>query len=75
MEQRPAPFCDDCIVPLTVRHILAERPTYNDMRRAHFPKIDGNYDVRVILAEGDQCNFDAAKLRAFLNECSVLDKL
>ena len=44
MEQRPAPFCDDCIVPLTVRHILVECPTYNDMRPTHFPNIDGNYD-------------------------------
>ena len=71
MEQRPAPFCDDCIVPLTVRHILAECPTYNDMRRTHFSNIDGYYDeaMRVILAEGDQCNFDAAKLIAFLNAC------
>ena len=61
MEQRPPPFCDDCIVPLTVRHILAECPTCNDMRRAHFPNIDGDYDeaMRVILAEGEQCNFDA----------------
>ena len=77
MEQRPPPFCDDCIVPLTVRHILAECPTYNGMRRAHFPNIDGDYDeaMRVILAEGDQCNFDATYLIAVLTACDVLDKL
>ena len=50
---------------------------FSDMRRAHFPNIDGDYDeaMRVILAEGDQCNFDATKLIAFLTACDVLDKL
>ena len=44
---------------------------------AHFPNIDGDYDeaMKVILVEGDQCNFDAAKLIAFLTACDVLDKL
>ena len=32
----PAPFCDGCLVPLTVEHILTECPDYIVERRTHF---------------------------------------
>ena len=33
-EERP--FCEDCIVPLTIKHILTECPSYTDERRNTF---------------------------------------
>ena len=27
------PYCDSCIVPLSIRHILVECPDYNEKRR------------------------------------------
>ena len=77
MEQRPAPFCDNCIVLLQVRHILTECPTYNDVRWVHFPNMDGDFNemMRAIVAESDQCNFDATKLIALLTVCNILDML
>ena len=30
------PYCNDCIVPLTVRHLLVECPSYGDIRRDIF---------------------------------------
>ena len=33
MNNGPIPYCDDCIVPLTVRHILLECPSYGQQRQ------------------------------------------
>ena len=32
MERGPQPYCEDCLVPLTVRHLLVECPSYCDER-------------------------------------------
>ena len=37
MENGNMPYCQDCLVPLSVLHILAECPTYDDERRPFFP--------------------------------------
>ena len=37
MENGNMPYCRDCLVPLSVLHILAECPTYDDERRRFFP--------------------------------------
>ena len=39
MESRVAPLCDTCIVPLTMKHIMAERPDYNIQRQLIFHSI------------------------------------
>ena len=31
------PFCQDCLVPLTVRHFLIECPSFEDARCRHLP--------------------------------------
>lgn len=33
MEGNPPPYCQDCIVPLTVKHIIAECPSFSEARR------------------------------------------
>ena len=37
MERGYLPYCEDCLVPLSVKHILAECPTWTDVRRRNFP--------------------------------------
>ena len=36
MEGRYPPFCDDCLIPLSVKYILIECPTFNDERLVYF---------------------------------------
>ena len=36
MEHGQLPYCDDCIVPLTIHHILLQCPSYHDERIRYF---------------------------------------
>ena len=36
LNREEPPLCEDCIVPLTVKHILIECPSYEEQRIAHF---------------------------------------
>ena len=40
MEARHPPFCDDCIVLLTIKHILTECPNFNNERLTYFNTIN-----------------------------------
>ena len=51
MERRPPPYCEDCIVPLTVKHILAECPSYQDQRNRLFPHTRNINDSTMILKQ------------------------
>ena len=78
MEQRPPPYCMDCIVPLTVKHIIAECPNYAVEREARFPQLrnrDPPQILKDILSEYPDKPFDTLSLRAFLEECDLLRKL
>ncbi|MPC17913.1 hypothetical protein E2C01_010783 [Portunus trituberculatus] len=37
----PQPYCDDCLVPLTVRHLLVECPSLIDLRHRYFYRCHG----------------------------------
>ena len=37
MEGRPAPYCEDCLVPTSVMHVLAECPSLSDIRQRLYP--------------------------------------
>ena len=54
LEGNPQPFCDDCLVPLTVRHLLMECPSLVDERRQCFSQFrvgDGSYPLSSLLSE------------------------
>ena len=38
MERLPQPYCEDCLVPLTVKHFLAECPSHIDTRYRIYPE-------------------------------------
>jgi hypothetical protein len=39
IECRPMPYCNDCLVPLTALHVMAECPSHSDTRQNYYPNI------------------------------------
>ena len=66
------PFCSDCLVPLTVRHLLVECPSLVELREKHFTKDrDGNFSLRQIL--GRELNEDS--LFSFIEEAGFTGQI
>ena len=72
----PQPHCDDCLVPLTVRHLLVECPSLGDIRRQYLSEGLGG-DGRYILAKilGEDVVYDASGIFKFIVEAGLLQKL
>ena len=59
MSGAPLPYCLDCIVPLTVEHLLTECPSLRDFRDRHLAACrepDGSYSLSKILGQ-DSCSY------------------
>ena len=70
----PQPFCEDCLVPLTVRHLMVECPSLKDEREKYFynfRNIDGSYSLAKILGS----DFKEQNLFDFIKDIGVLEKL
>ena len=69
------PFCEDCLVPLTVRHLMVECPSLLDERERHFPAsfkgIDGGFSLSKILGKDykENCLF------SFIEDIGILNKI
>ena len=70
------PFCEDCLVPLTVRHLLVEWPSQCDLRHRYLSEALGR-DGRYILAKilGEDVVFDASGIFRFIKEAGLLTKI
>ena len=68
MERGPRPYCTDCIVPLTVEHILIECPSLNDDRQRLFGHIPQPLTLNNLLGEGPHFSHDA-----IFNFCKSID--
>ena len=78
MDRRPIPYCEDCIVPLTIVHLLAECPNYAVTRRTLFPRSeyqDSAETMKDMLSETPHHKFNLAALQSFLQETDLLKKL
>lgn len=76
MEGVPPPFCDDCLVPLTVRHLLVECPSLGDLRRRYLSGYragDGSYRLSSVLGES-ACSLEGGTL-SFVEEAGLLPHL
>ncbi|KAK3885204.1 hypothetical protein Pcinc_010548 [Petrolisthes cinctipes] len=54
MERAHPPYCDDCLVPLTVRDLIVECPSLGDLPRRHlseYRKGDGSFSLSQVLGE------------------------
>ena len=69
MENRPPPYCTDCLVPLTVRHFLA-------VRHRLLPRIIGedvDQTLQTMLSENLGEIFDPLWLMQYLQETGMID--
>ena len=68
--------CDDCIIPLTVKHLLTECPSFRDQRERFLDygkDGQGNFNLLEIL--GSRGNFTSDGLFGFLTETNILNEL
>ena len=68
-EQRP--LCNECIVPLTVRHVLLECPEYGAARRRYFGT-DGwqrQLDIGDVLADSQSA---VVRVFSYIQDCGLL---
>ncbi|MPC78666.1 hypothetical protein E2C01_073160 [Portunus trituberculatus] len=73
----PQPFCDDCLVPLTVRHLIVECPSFIDLRHRYLYRCrDGDSGV-YLLSEvlGPACLALGHDVFVFLGEAGLLPYL
>ena len=70
------PLCDDCLVPLTVRHLLVECPSLNVIRRRFLSEALGG-DGRYILAKilGGDIIYGPSGIFRFIVEAGLLQKI
>ena len=78
MERRPQPYCEDCLVSLSVRHLLAECLSFADIRRRLYPATE-NCDttgiLRIMLAERPNEPFNHSGLFDYLREVNVINEV
>lgn len=70
------PFCDDCLVPLSVRHLLVECPSLVGLRNRYLSRCrgaNGVYDIRRML--GPDCLSPGFDVIPFLREAGFLRSL
>lgn len=79
MEGGRRPECDDCHVPLTVMHFMAECPNYEVNRTRCWPVLRNipspEERLKHQLAEMPGCSFDIAPLERYLKMLDIYDKL
>ena len=78
MERNQPTYCDDCLVPVTVVHMLAECPSCIDTRYQIFQETrntDVNETMKIILSERPNTKFNVNRLVLFLRACNFLDKI
>lgn len=70
MAQAERPYCEDCTVPLSVRHILLECPSFSLERTRFFP--DPNVTLRKLLV--DESNYNG-NLYKFLKDINIFNEI
>ncbi|MPD04923.1 hypothetical protein E2C01_100636 [Portunus trituberculatus] len=73
----PQPYCDDCLVPLTVRHLLVECPSLINLRHRYLYRCrdgdSGVYHLSEVL--GPACLALGHDVLGFLGEAGLLPYL
>ncbi|MPC21756.1 hypothetical protein E2C01_014751 [Portunus trituberculatus] len=77
MTRDPQPYCDDCLVPLTVRHLLVECPSLIELRHCYLYRCRGRdscvyYSSKVL---GPECLAQDHDIFRCLGEAGLLPKL
>ena len=64
------PYCDDCLVPQTVKHIIVECPSHNEKRTRLFGK--SNLTLQEVLIDG---TLHLGPLWSFLSELQIISDI
>ena len=78
MENAHPPYCQDCLVPLTVCHLLAECPNWQDARYRYFPEArnrNAEDTLRLMLTEKRNTIFNITLLLNYLNDTQILTEI
>ena len=70
------PYCDDCLVPLSVRHLLVECPSLGELRARYLSRCrgaDGFFHLSLVL--GELCLSAGHEVLRFLEEAGLLRHL
>ena len=70
MAQAERPYCEDCTVPLSVKHILLECPSFSSERAQFFPS--HNLTLKNLLV--DESNYNG-NLYKFLKEINIFNEI
>ena len=76
MENRNRPYCEDCLVPLSIKHVLGECPSLNEARHRACSGKNNNdpvHNLKLLLEDND--DLAVTKLFTFLNEANILDRI
>lgn len=75
MERRHPPYCEDCLVPITVKHVLAECPSNTILRLRWFPNTNNIMDIdeimQIMLGETQNGPFNIAPLVSYLRDINM----
>ena len=87
MERREQPYCDDCLVPLTIRHLMAEchemsytaykMDLIQHIRWNHYPitsRMSETETMKHILAD-DTTRYDTQTLGNFLTDINIINRI
>jgi len=77
MTRGPPPYCEDCLIPQSIHHILAECPSFNEGRFRFFPTTrDKPPDQRLhlILAQPATIPYNITPLIQFLDMYNLTDR-
>ncbi len=69
MSRGVQPYCDDCLVPLTVRHLLVECPSLGDLRERYLSNcrgVDGTFRLSLML--GEMCHSPGHEVIVFMEK-------
>ena len=76
MSSGAQPYCDECLVPLTVRHLLVECPSLAELRERYLYRCrgaDGAFHLSLVL--GERCLSAGYEVLCFMEEAGLLHHL
>ena len=75
MERGHHPFCEDCLVPLTVNHVLIECPSFIVERNRYLNVNIKNVTIKDVLAETDAGTFNVEEVLNFMRVINLYEKI
>ena len=71
------PYCGDCLVPLSIKHLLVECPSYRDERWRHYPALQTVQDqaLSLVLADDRDRVFNINTILAYIKELNIYNKI